>query len=100
MSEAPNHYEGLGPCIDHGMTKSLHYLIDCIQRDRNSQGERHGMSKLTEDAVRYIRKNYIPKHREFSAVALSLKFGVSPKAIFNCMSGHTWAHVKELHDEK
>lgn len=158
MSDKRDHYEGIGPCIDHGKSKNLHYLgyanarfegqktslhrlvyaqhngvklssmkgldvrhrcdnprcinpdhlllgtrrenmMDCIERDRNSQGERHGEAKLTEEIVRYCRKNYTPRHREFGAAALARKYGVTPQTIFYLLCRHTWAHVKESDDE-
>lgn len=78
----------------------LDNMLDCIERDRNSQGERHGEAKLTDEIVRYCRSNYVPRHRKFGAAALSRKYGVTAQTIFNVISGRTWAHVKELDNEQ
>lgn len=44
-------------------------------------GVNHPNSKLTQEDVRYIRKHYIPKDKEFGYVPLSKKFGVSISTI-------------------
>jgi hypothetical protein len=57
---------------------------------RDGRGERNVNAKLTGEDVAYIRKNYTPRHKEFSAVALSNKFGVSATMIHNIMKGRNW----------
>ena len=51
-----------------GLKKSLH-------------GTTNPKSKLTAEQVRYIRKNYIPRHSEFGGRALAKKFGVHATTI-------------------
>lgn len=51
-------------------------------------GEQHGLSKLTEDAVRFIRK------RELSSRRLAKMFGVHQGTIDAVLAGKTWTHVK------
>jgi len=58
-------------------------------------GENHNLSKLTKNDVIYIRKNYIPRHKEFSMKALSKKFNVSIPVISNVIHNKTWKHIKQ-----
>jgi len=56
-------------------------------------GERHVQSKLTDEAVREIRKSYRP--RKVSMQRLADKFGVSRTAVAFVIRGHTWSSVME-----
>lgn len=49
--------------------------------------------KLTDDEVRYIRINYIPRDKEFSARALGRKFGVSHVQIVRTLTGEHYPNV-------
>lgn len=64
---------------------------DMVERDRNSKfrvrGEAHGMAKLTENNVSFIRRS------SRSNRSLARQFGVSRKAIIKIKSGETWKHV-------
>jgi hypothetical protein len=51
------------------------------------EGERHGMSKLTDAIVRYIRTS------GKSIGELAKEYGVSEQAIYHARTGKTWAHV-------
>jgi DNA-binding XRE family transcriptional regulator len=55
-------------------------------------GEAHGQSKLTEEAVRYIRKHY--RFHKVTAAQLAKKFGVSRRTVGQVIAGKTWKHVK------
>ena len=57
-------------------------------------GVRRTDSKLSEEDVKYIRENYVPKSKEFGCRALAKKFNVSPPAISNVVNGKTY---KENH---
>lgn len=57
------------------------------------KGEEVFNSKLTEDIVRYIRKNYIKGSKEFGQRALGRKFGVTHATIQSVLNGKSWAHV-------
>jgi hypothetical protein len=57
------------------------------------KGEKHLSSKLTEKEVKWIRENYIPKHREFSSRALARKLNVTQKTILNIIKNKTWTHI-------
>lgn len=61
---------------------------------KSKKGEEHASAKLTEDNVRYIRNNYIPRDKEFGCRALANKFGVSHPIISRVLKGKTWKHVK------
>ena len=50
-------------------------------------------SKLTEDDIRYIRENYIPKHPELGGMALSKKFGVGSPQISRIANNKRWKHL-------
>ncbi len=155
----PDHYAGIGPCIDHGKTINLHHrgyakaridgkethmhrlayaqanglslddlkgldvrhrcdnarcinpehlltgtrhqnILDCVERGRNVKGKTHGMSKLTDEIVRYCRANYVPGHPEFGSSAMARKFCVAQPAMSLALRGITWAHVGEVENEE
>lgn len=60
--------------------------------DRAVVGERHGSARLTEEAVRIIR-------RERTAGALvrdlASRFGVSKRTIYDVSMGQTWSHLND-----
>ena len=58
------------------------------------RGETHGMSKLTDEIVREIRRTYIPKHPIYGQAAIARRFGVNPSTIERGISGFRWGHVK------
>ncbi len=53
-----------------------------------NRGEKHGMSKLSEDDVRYIKRQGTT-----SIPALALRFGVSNQTISDIKTGRRWKHV-------
>lgn len=55
------------------------------------RGEEQTQAKLTEDAVRYIRK----KPRTETRKELARKFGVTEGTIKNVLSGKRWKHVTD-----
>ena len=50
-------------------------------------------AKLTAEDVRYIRANYIPRHREFGANALARKFKVCTNTIYGVVNYSTYKDV-------
>ncbi len=58
-------------------------------------GESHFATKLSENDISYIRKNYIPRHKEFGGVALSKKFKVKKAVISTIINNKTWKHIKQ-----
>jgi len=73
---------------------------DCILRNRNSKGEKHPISLLSEDSVRFIRSNYIPRHPTFGFSALARKFGVNDETVRDAYIGKTWKHIEFPKEEK
>jgi len=60
--------------------------------DFRARGSRHGGAKLTEDAVREIRRRYFEQGHTFEALARA--FLVSPQTIGLVVHRKTWRHVK------
>ena len=66
-----------------------------LASSEHCRGERNVQSVLTEDAVRFIRKNYIPRSRTNGARALGRKFGVDKTSILRVISGESWFYVTD-----
>lgn len=49
--------------------------------------------KVSENDVKYIRKNYIPRHNEFGIRGLSRQFNISPSSIRSIITRRTWKHI-------
>lgn len=88
------------PKINHIDNNPLNNRVDnlewCTQSEnynhskaqgRNSHGEKHGKSKLTDSAVKVIRTVNI------STTTLADMFGVSYSTIESARKGKTWQHV-------
>lgn len=63
--------------------------MDAKGRRKNTphHGEKHGNAKLTDEAVRFIRKSNLPQKK------LAEMFGVSKYPIYRIKSGKGWTHV-------
>ena len=94
------------PEVDHYDTNKLnnHYTnLEWVTTEENrDRAIRNGLmkvgtdyehTKLTEDDIRYIRENYIPKHPEFGGRALSKKFGVGSAQISRIVNNKRWKHL-------
>jgi len=57
------------------------------------KGEQNGNSKLTEEQIKWIRDNYIPRHKEFGGISLTKKFGVKKAQISRIVKNETWKHI-------
>lgn len=66
---------------------------DAKRKGRNSRGEHRPAAKLTEEIVRQIRAEYIP--RKVSARTLGKKYGVDKSIIFDAIHRVTWKHVSD-----
>lgn len=64
---------------------------DMVKKGREARGERHGMSKLTADAVREIRARYAAGSA--TQEQLAAEFGVSSPHICGILAGKFWRHV-------
>ena len=51
-------------------------------------------TKLSNEQVRYIRNNYIPKDSEFGGRALARKFGVNHKTIYDIINYKSYKHIE------
>ena len=63
---------------------------DRLRHGTDCRGERSGQAKLTEDAVREIRKIW---GAGGSTIALARRFGVSPGTIVSAAVRRSWSHV-------
>jgi DNA-binding XRE family transcriptional regulator len=63
-------------------------MQDCKEKNRLARGEHHGLAKLTEEAVREIRRA-VGK----TDVELSKQFNVARTTINAIRIGKTWTHV-------
>ena len=53
----------------------------------------HKKRKLTDEQVRYIRNNYVPRSKEFGKRALAKKFNIDYSTIGYILSGKTYQDV-------
>lgn len=63
-------------------------------------GERQWSAKLTEEQVREARAIYRPGVTGLGPTALAGRFGVSRTTMWTALRGLTWAHVKEVPQER
>lgn len=54
---------------------------------------RHSLRKLTDEDVKYIRSNYVPRDKDFGARALSKKFNVSHAVIEDIVHNKIYTDV-------
>lgn len=83
----------LGTTADNNadmMKKGRHVSGPALDPSKMARGSAHGLAKLTEDAVRYIRE---AAEHGAPATILCLRFGVSPDAVRRVITRKTWRHV-------
>lgn len=68
-------------------------MKDAVRRKRTARGEGHGMSKLTADDVREIRKLY--KTGDYTQRQLAEKFGVTQCPINRVLRRTGWRDIAE-----
>lgn len=66
-------------------------MNDKKERNRNTFGEKNGLSKLTEQQVLEIRNKYIP--RKYTLKMLATEYNVSYQSISIIINNKTWTHV-------
>jgi len=79
-----NHVSNLRWSTTSENQKHKHHVLN------KCNGENHGISKLKNEEVKFIRKNYIPKHKEYGMNALSRMFKVAPATIHRIINKKTW----------
>jgi hypothetical protein len=62
-------------------------VTDCVLKERNARGEKHGRSKLTVAEVRHIKLSNLP------GAALSEMYKIAPGQISAIRSGKKWKHI-------
>jgi hypothetical protein len=72
----------------HGVSEEQRKLLSELRTGKTPNNR-----KLTDDEIRYIRSNYIPRDKEFGARALGRKFGVSHVQIVRTLSGEHYSNV-------
>lgn len=97
-NKANNHVDNLEWCTRSENEK--HAWKIGLKKDTATKGELHGMHKLTQRQVDYIRKNHKPYDKMFGSKSLAKKFNVSPQTITNIVNYKNWIeklpHAKEL----
>lgn len=72
-------------------------LKDCYNKQRRvspyGKGEKHPNSILTEEQVKFIKENYVPRHKDFGTRALSRKFNVGQKTISDLLNNKSWRYL-------
>lgn len=63
-------------------------VADMVEKKRFPFGEKHGLSKLNEDAIRHIRR------KEMSGVGYAKIYSVTPSLICAVQKGRVWAHIQ------
>jgi hypothetical protein len=78
----------LGTLSDNAMdslAQGTHYFSNC---ERLFRGERHGMAKLSQAQVDYIRKNYTATHGQLAGFAR--RFNVSITSVWRVAHQLSW----------
>jgi len=93
------------PIVDHrdcnklnNHVSNLEWVTDRENKDRAMKNELYPRGEnhtniLTEDQVKWIRKNCIPRHKEFGYRPLGKKFGVYKSTIKSAFTKKTWTHI-------
>lgn len=64
---------------------------DCVHKQRQARGERHGSAKLTQPQVDTIRRRHRRLCRNNGTLALAREFGVNKNTIDRIVNGHGWS---------
>jgi hypothetical protein len=101
----PNRQEGYeilhlnGDSTDNHFTNLIwttrkHICLHTSKILKRNIGEDKGAAKLTEENVRFIRSNYIPRDRDYGVRGLARQFDVTPTAVSKVVRNTSWTHVK------
>lgn len=64
-----------------------------IKMSKIKQGSKNPIARLSEQDIKWIRENYIPRDKKFGSTALSKKFGVAQCTISQINSNKKWKHI-------
>jgi len=97
----PNNYEEVNHINNNRSDNRVENLEWCTtqmntehtrKQGRNSKGENHVHSKVTEDQVREIRAIY--SRKEMSQAKLGEKYGLCQQTVCDIVNNILWRHVK------
>lgn len=83
------------PCVRPShleLATNLKNRLDSIAKRRHNYGERHGLSKLSDEAVADILKE-VADNPNWNSNALASKYSVSRACIWFVVKGDTWKHI-------
>ena len=63
------------------------------KQSASRKGEQHGMHKLTQEDVDWIRKHHVPWDKQFGSKPLAEMFGVRPQTITDIVNNRTWINL-------
>lgn len=75
-------------------TSRKHICLYTTKILKRNIGEAKGAAKLTDENIRFIRKNYIPRDRDYGVRGLARQFDVTPTAVSKVVRNTSWVHVK------
>ena len=101
----PNYQEGYeilhlnGEKTDNNFTNLMwttrkHICLYISKVLKRNIGEAKGAAKLTDENIRFIRKNYIPRDTDYGVRGLARQFDVTPTAVSKVVRNKTWTHIK------
>jgi len=88
------------PYINHKDGNKLNNRLENLEWCSQSENLRHALKngkinvKLNDEAVMFIRENYIPRDIEYGCTALAKKYGVACAQISRVVNNKSWKHVK------
>lgn len=70
----------------------LENVADCIIKGRNTRGDKHGARKLSEDAVREMRRLYALGN--YTQQQLAVRYGIDRPYATKIINHRQWKHVR------
>lgn len=68
-------------------------MDDRTIRGRNAKGAVLS-GKLSDEDVKYIRKHYKPRCKEFGGKAMQARFNIAPRTLYYILDGRNWKHLE------
>jgi hypothetical protein len=69
-------------------------MRDRSERNKTFRGSTHPHAKITEEIVRKMRAEYIPRSHSNGTPALGIKYGLDRKNVYNIIMRRAWRHVE------